>query len=343
LLVSHQPNINYLTGFPSSDSYLLVTRKQNFFITDPRYYQEASKFLAPKGNSRAVKSLRVELYSNSVFDTITQLVRRQKVKRLGFEARNLDVAQYQRIKKLLGKIRFISTHEIIEQLRRLKEPSEIVKIKKSVSIARQALEYAKGIIAPGISEREIAAELEGFLRTKGARKTAFETIVASGRNSAFPHYLTGNRKLRQCDCLFVDFGVDYQGYKSDLTRTFFLGKIPSKISKIYQIVRQAQVKAINKIKPGVRIGEIDKSARQYIARHGYGGFFAHNLGHGIGLEIHEQPTISAHNKALLEEGMVFTIEPAIYLPNRFGIRIEDDIVVTKQGCEVLSSGIDKSD
>jgi len=296
LLVSHQPNINYLTGFPSSDSYLLLTKKQNFFITDSRYYQEASKFFTLKGNSKAVKNLEVELYSNSVFNTIAQLVLRGKVKRLGFEARNLEVAQYRRIKKLLGKTRFVSTQEMIEQIRQVKEPSEITKIKKAVNIARQALKYAKGIIRPGISEREIAAELEGFIRSKGARKTSFETIVASGRNSAFPHYLTGKRRLKQRDCLFIDFGVDYQGYKSDLTRTFFLGKIPSKISKIYQIVRQAQVQAINKIKPGVRIGEIDRSARQYIAKHGYGGFFAHNLGHGIGLEVHEEPDISAAEK-----------------------------------------------
>jgi Xaa-Pro aminopeptidase len=349
LLVSHQPNINYLTGFPSSDSYLLITKKNVFFITDSRFYQQAISFFDAAKNKLnkaekaygTIKGLEVELSGRSVFATIAKLAGKERLKRLGFEARNLDFAQYNRIKKLLRPSHFIPTQALVEDLRRVKEARELTKIKKAVSIAARALKYVQKIIRPGLSEIEIVAELERFIRYHGARASSFETIVASGENTAYPHHLTGKRKLKKCDCLFIDIGVDYEGYKSDLTRTFFLGRIPLEISKIYQIVLQAQIQAINKIKPGVRICEIDRSARQYIANHGYGGFFAHNLGHGIGLEVHEQPTISADNSATIEVGMVFTVEPAIYLKGRFGIRIEDDVVVTKGGCEVLSSDLDK--
>ncbi len=332
LLISHQPNITYLTGFLSSDSYLLVTPKRNFFITDPRFYEQVRVSL---------KGFDIKLGGRSVFNTIAKLARGTKIKRLGFEAKNLDVAQYQQINKFLGSIHFISARDLIEELRKIKEPEEITKIKKAVGISVQALRYARRIIRPGLSEIEIAAELERFIRYKGARTSSFETIVASGRNSSFPHHLTSKRRLKKCDYLFIDIGVDYRGYKSDLTRPFFLGKIPSKINKIYQIVHQAQIRAINKIMPGVKICEIDRCARQYIAKYGYGGFFTHNLGHGIGLEVHEEPYISTNNKATTQAGMVFTVEPAIYLPGKFGLRLEDDIVVTRNGCEVLSGNLSK--
>ena len=349
-LVSHQPNITYLSGCLSSDSYLLLTPKQNFFITDSRYYQQARAFfnrarkkhLGGQRCSKGVGAFSIRLSGRSVFNTIAKLARELKIKRLGFEARNLDVAQYQEIKKQLRPIHFISTHALIEELRKIKEPEELAKIKKAVSIAAQALRYARRIMRSGLGEIEIAAELERFIRYKGARATSFATIVASGENSAFCHHLTSRRKLKKSDCLFIDIGVDYQGYKSDLTRAFFLGKIPAKIRRVYEIVYQAQVRAINRIKPGVKICEIDRCARQYIAKQGYGGFFAHNLGHGIGLEVHELPFISTNNKATIEAGMVFTVEPAIYLPGKFGVRIEDNIVVTENGCEVLSGNLDKS-
>jgi Xaa-Pro aminopeptidase len=333
VLVSHQPNITYLTGFLSSDSYLLVTPKQNFFITDSRFYQQAQVSLR--------RGFNIRLSGESVFNTIAKLAKKRKIKRLGFEARNLDFAQYNRIKKLLYPINFIPTQLLIEELRKIKEPEELTKIKKAVGISAQALRYARGIIRSGFSEIEIAAELERFIRYKGAGTTSFETIVASGENSCFPHHITSKRRLKECDYLFIDIGVDYQGYKSNLTRPFFLGKIPSKINKIYEVVHQAQIRAINKIKPGVKICEIDRCARQYIAKHGYGGFFTHNLGHGIGLEVHEEPYISANNKATIEPGMAFTVEPAIYLPGKFGLRLEDDIVVTRKGCEVLSGNLNK--
>lgn len=330
LLVSHQPNISYLTGFLSSDSYLLVTPKLNLFITDSRYYHQARSIL---------KRFDIILGGESVYKTISKLVKSKKVKRLGFEANNLNVFQYQQIKRTLGSIRLISTHNLIEGFRKVKDSAELTKIKKAVCIATLALKYAQKIIHPGLSEIEIAAELERFIRYKGARGASFETIVASNGNSSFPHHLTSKRKLKEGESVLIDIGVDYQGYKSDLTRIFFLGRISSKIRRIYRIVQQAKIQAIKRIKPGVKISEVDKSARQHIVKHGYGGFFAHNLGHGIGLEVHEQPYISTNNKAIMQVGMTFTVEPAIYIPGEFGIRLEDDVLVTKNGCEVLSADL----
>ncbi|MFC1658338.1 M24 family metallopeptidase [Candidatus Omnitrophota bacterium] len=346
LLLSHQPNISYLTGFPSSDSFLLLTARKSFFITDSRYYQQACLFFRPLAKKpaqrkRLTEIFKVKLSKESVFDCIAKLAGSAGIRRLGFEERHLEVAAYRRFKRLLGKVKFIPTKGLVEGLRVIKEPAELVKIKRAVEIAAQALRYIRRFIRPGIREIEIAAELERFIRYQGAGAASFETIVASGKNTAFPHHLTGKRRLEKRDCLFIDIGVDYQGYKSDLTRTLFLGKIPSQLSRIYEIVRKAQLQAIERIKPGARIEEIDRTARQYIAKCGYGGFFAHNLGHGIGLEVHEQPAISSTEKGLLQAGMVFTVEPAVYLPGKFGVRIEDDILVTQRGYEVLSHGLDK--
>ena len=204
-----------------------------------------------------------------------------------------------------------------------------------------ALRYIREFLSCGRSELEIAAELERFIRYHGAQSASFDIIVASGINSSYPHHLTSPKKLKSGESLVIDMGVNYRGYKSDLTRVFFLGKITLLVRRIYDIVRNAQQKAIARIKPGSSIREVDEAARSYIAQKGYGRYFGHNLGHGIGLEVHEAPKISSRQEGRLKEGMVFTIEPGIYLPGKFGIRIEDLVLVTKKGCEVLSGSLDK--
>src|SRR3989338_8488230 len=206
----------------------------------------------------------------------------------------------------------------VEELRQIKTAEELEKIKKAIQITIKAFKFIKDFISPGKKEIEVAGELERFIRYSGARSSAFDIIVASGPNSSFPHHLTSQRKLKNNEHVLVDLGVEYLGYKSDLTRVFFLGKISSTVSKIYDTVRKAQDKAIKNIKPAVQINKIDTAARQYITQKGYGGFFGHNLGHGIGLEVHEEPRISGREDNRLKAGMVFTIEPAIYLPNKFG-------------------------
>jgi len=353
LIISSSPNISYLTGFISRDSLFLISRRGNTYITDSRYIEEAKNNLQ---GATAIKKI-----NGSIFKIIADTCKGLNIKRIGFEGRYLPFDEYKKIKEELNKPRhqlvyskvdfpnwcggkdleLISTHGLIEELRQIKRVGELKKIKKAVKITIDALTFIKGFILPGRKEIEVAAELERFIRHKGACGSAFNIIVASGPNSSFPHHLTSQRKIKNNEPVLIDIGVDYLGYKSDLTRVFFLGTITSAVRRIYGIVLGAQDRAIRKIKPGININKIDAAARQYITQKGYGGFFGHSLGHGIGLEVHEEPRISAKEKGILKPGMLFTIEPAIYLPERFGIRIEDMVLVTDNGCEVLSGALYK--
>lgn len=334
LIVSSAANISYLTGFLSRDSYLLLSRRENTYFTDLRYTEETKKKLK--------EGFSLYESNGSVFEAIAGTCLKLKLKRIGFEERNLACAEYKKIKENLNKsAKFIPTHSLIENLRQIKTPEEVKKIKKALRITAQALSFIEKIAFSGKSELELSAEIERFIKYKGAGGTAFSTIVASGANSSFPHHLTSTKKINPRQPLLIDLGADFSGYKSDLTRVLFSGRINPLVRKIYNIVLRAQDEAIKKVKPGVKIAEIDASARQYIAKRGYSGFFTHNLGHGVGLQVHEEPHISANEESILKPGMVFTLEPAIYLPGRFGIRIEDMILVTKKGCEVLSGAVNK--
>ena len=204
-----------------------------------------------------------------------------------------------------------------------------------------ALKHIQQFIVPGAREIEIVAELERFIRYQGARASAFDIIVASGPNSSQPHHLSGVRKLKNNEPVLIDLGVDYQGYKSDLTRVLFLGKINILVRKVYDIVLKAQELAIKRIRPGAEMAEIDRVARDYIASQGYGAYFTHNLGHGFGLEVHEAPHLSGKEASAIKPKMTFTVEPGIYLPGKFGIRIEDMVLITTTGCEVISGAVHK--
>ena len=334
LIVSLPSNVSYLTESLSRDSYLLVSKKENIYFTDSRYAEEAKKTL--KGVAILKKT------NGSVFKLIADACLNLGLKRIGFEERYLPFAEYKKIKKGLNKkTHLVPTHSFIEELREIKDADEIEKIKRAIRITGAALKFIKRFILPGKKEIEIVAELERFIRYHGAGNSAFDIIVASGPNSSYPHHMPSERRIKSNEPVLIDIGVDYLGYKSDLTRVFFLGKIDVQIQKNYDIVLAAQERAIKKIKPAQIIAEIDRAARQYITRKGYGGFFGHNLGHGIGLDIHEDPHISAKENSIARPGMVFTIEPAIYLPDKFGIRIEDMVLVTERGCEVLSGAISK--
>jgi len=334
LIVSSQANITYLTKFTSRDAYLLLSQKGNVYFIDSRY-TEAAKI--------GLKSIAViEKINGSVFKIIADACKNFGFKRVGFEERGLAFGEYKKIKEGLDKtIVLVPTHNLIEDLRQIKNKEELEKIKKATWITVKALEFIKNFISPGKREIEVAAELEHFIRYNGASGSAFEIIVASGPNSSFPHHMTSQRKIKNNEPVLVDIGIDYLGYKSDLTRVFFLGKINSLIRSIYAIVFKAQRLAITQIKPRVSINKVDAAARQYITERGYGGFFAHSLGHGIGLEVHETPQISTRENNTLKTGMIFTVEPAIYLPNKFGIRLEDMVLVTQKGCEVLSGTLHK--
>ena len=334
LIVSSPANISYLTDFASRDSYFLVSKKANTYITDSRYTEEAKKEL--KGLASILK------INGSVFKAIAGTCTDLGLRRIGFEERYLAFTEHKIIEQELSKkTDLIPTYGITEDLREIKTTEELEKIKKAAQITIEAFKFIEDFISLGKKETEVAAELERFIRYRGARSSAFDIIVASGPNSSFPHHLTSQRKIKNNEPVLIDMGVEYKGYKSDLTRVFFLGKIDATVSKVYAIVREAQHRAIAKIKPAVQINEIDTAARQYITKKGYGGFFGHNLGHGIGLEVHEEPRISGKENSKLKTGMVFTVEPGIYLPGKFGIRIEDMVLVTQDKCEVISGAINK--
>lgn len=333
LIISHQPNIIYLTGFPSRDSYLLISKKHNFFITDFRYLEEAK---------RNLRGFTVKKTEGSVFAFLASLITKAKLKRIGFEAKSLPFAEYKKIKEHLSyEVDFVATHDLIEKIRQIKEKKEIEAIKTAIQMTTEAFRYARTILKEGMKEIELAAKIEYSLKSQGLGM-AFEIIVASGPNSAFPHHISSEKRIKRGEPVLIDIGASYQGYKSDLTRVFFLGKITPLFRRTYDIVLTAQGRAIKSIKPGIFINKVDGAARQYITQKGYSPFFGHGLGHGIGLEVHEEPPLSAKNRQRLKEGMVFTIEPAIYLPGRFGVRIEDMVLVTRRGSKVLSDHLHKS-
>ncbi len=333
-LVFSPANISYLCGFTSRDAYLLISNKKNIYFTDSRYLEEVKKYLNRKFIRKNI--------GDSFIKTLAARVSELGLKRLGFEARHITYDGYRRLRSALAKrLDLIPTDFFIEELRQKKDKLELGKICHATQITIGALNYARSITRPGVKEIEVAGELERFIRNNGASSAAFDIIVASGPNSSFPHHQTCQRKIKNNEPVLIDIGVDYLGYKSDLTRVFFLGKINISVRRIYDIVAQAQIRALKSIKPGVLIKEIDASARRYISEKGFGRCFTHSLGHGVGREVHEAPRISSKENARLEKGMVFTLEPAIYLPNKFGIRIEDMVVVTEKGADLISGTLNK--
>lgn len=333
-IVSSPSSLSYLTQFHNPDAYALLSSRGLAYFTDSRYAESC------KDKLKGVLSLRI--INGSIFASLAEDCLNLGLKRVGFEERHLPYAEYKKIKECLkGKVSFVPTYSVIEGVREVKRPEEIIKIKKALEITASAIDFIKDFIELGVKEIEVAAELERFIRYQGAKGSAFDIIVASGPNSAYPHHSPGSKKLEDNNNLLIDLGVDYLGYKSDLTRVFFLGKINSLYRRIYAIVAKAQDIAIKKIKPGEKVSIIDAASRNYINNKGYGKNFVHSLGHGIGLDIHESPNISPKSQEILKEGMVFTVEPAIYLPGKFGVRIEDMVLVTKHGCEVLSGAINK--
>lgn len=333
-IITSPANLSYLTGLSNPEAYILISDSGVTYLIDPRFGESAKDSL--KGITSVV------IYRGSPFSSLTQVIAKQGLKRVGFEERHLPYAEYKRIKSLLkGRALLVPTYGVIEALREVKKPEELLKIKRALTITAAAFSFIKDFVRPGVKESEVAAELERFIRYQGAKGSSFETIVAAGSNSAYPHHAPTSRKLKSGEVILIDAGVDLLGYKSDLTRMVFLGKINTLVRRVYEIVVKAQELAIKKIRPGESAGAIDAVARNFIGSKGYAEMFIHSLGHGIGLNVHEAPGIYSGNKEILKEGMVFTVEPAIYLPGKFGIRIEDIVLVTKNGCEVLSGSIDK--
>lgn len=327
-LVTKDENIFYLTGYPSAESWLLVCKKKAFFLTDGRHSLDAKRFL---------KGIDVVECQRSIFDEIAQKVFQQKARRLGFDERHMTVLSFNKLRQAVrGQARLLGCQGIVEDIRVIKTKEELAKIRKALGFHQKCLRYLKEIIQPGRSENQVFERLERYVRMHH-HQFSFPTIIASGSNSCFPHARITDRKIRRGEPVLVDMGIDVEGYKSDLTRMFFLGKIPHRVREVFDMVVQAQRFAIAKIKPGVLTKDVDAQARNFLKQKKLDVFFNHSLGHGIGLEIHEAPGISPKSSAVIKEGMVFTIEPGVYIPGQFGIRIEDMIQVTSSGHKMLSN------
>jgi len=331
LLVSAPANVRYLCGFTGSNGLLLVTPDSQTLFTDPRYTIQASEEC--RARVKAVKTI-----SKGYLDVAAmELVRKKRLKRVGFEAGRVIFDSYQRLKQALPLAASLKPiAPVIDKLRMIKSDAEIARIRRSVLANSEAFAATVPSMRPAISENDIAAELEFAMRRLGAEKPAFETIVASGARTALPHAQPTHQKLAVNELLLIDMGTCLNGYMSDMTRMLFLGNPNSRVRKIYNAVLEAQMAGIAAVRAGVKALEVDRRARQVLRSNGLGKEFVHSTGHGLGLEIHESPRIGKNEATTLEAGMVITIEPGAYIRDFGGVRIEDTVLVTKSGCEVLT-------
>ena len=332
LLVSDPINISYLSGFRHADGFLLLSRKNIIYFTNFIYLQEAKR----------IKTWEVVSAQYNFFEKIYQKICSLNLKNIGFEGKVLSFSGYSKLKKLLLKshIKFVPLNNIVENQRMIKRKEEISCIKQAAQISLEAFKFIEEIFNDSMSEKALCLEVERFLKTKGDSQLAFEPIVAFGLNSSIPHYIPGPAKLRKEKFFLTDLGAKYCGYCADLTRVFFLDKMPRRLKNVYNIVRKAASLAVKKIKDGIRTDQVDRAAREFIEKKGFGKYFGHGLGHGLGLEVHEAPFLNRTNNSLLREGMVLTVEPAIYLPGEFGIRLENMVLVKKTKGELLSGDFD---
>lgn len=326
LIVSDIKNIRYLSGFTGSSAYIIVTENKGFFLTDSRYATQAGS---------EVKGFKIKIYKKAL-EEITGLISGLKIKTLGFEGGNLSYDTYRKIKRSLGRTHLKSASGAIGALRVRKDPFELRRILDSIKVLDLGFKKAERILAPGVVEKEAALAIERAFEDAGGDALAFGTIIASGPRGALPHGKASDKKIKKGELVVVDMGVLLNGYNSDETRTYCIGKATELQKKIYLTVKEAQEKALTKIRPGVKAVEVDAAARSHIEKAGYGKYFGHGLGHGVGLEIHEGPSLSPFSKDVLAEGMVVTVEPGIYVPDWGGVRIEDMALVVKDGCEVLT-------
>lgn len=328
LLINADVNRFYLTGFTGSSGIVLFTPENNYFITDFRYTEQAGD---------QTDGYKILEFNKEVLKKINDILDKDNVKKLGFESKTVSYNKYQEYKEKFVGVELEATEDLIKEMRKIKDKSEIDKIRKAVEITDKAFDHILNFIEPGITEREVALELEYFMKKRGAEKNAFDFIVASGKRSSMPHGVASDKKIENGDFVTMDFGTFYNGYCSDMTRTVVVGEPSKKQKKIYNIVLDAQKSVIEKIKPGMTGKEIDGIARDIIKEKGYGDNFGHGLGHGIGVEVHEGPRASYTTDEIIEKGMVMTDEPGIYLSDWGGVRIEDDLLITEDGCEVLNN------
>jgi Xaa-Pro aminopeptidase len=330
MLVTHLPNIRYLCGFSGSAGALLVPANDHrpVFFTDGRYTEQAAA---------EVQGARVVIAKKGALSEACEQARRSGIRVLGFESEHLSHAAYKLLSQLLqGKARFKPLAGVVELLRLTKDPEEIEQIRAAVLLGASLFSAALGAIRPGVAEAEVAGELELQARRAGAEKMSFDSIVASGPRSALPHGRASTQPIPDNGFIILDWGVILAGYCSDATRTMHVGTASQAHRRMYQAVYEAQLASINAVRPGVETGKVDRAGREVLKKAGYGAYFTHSTGHGVGIEIHEAPRLAKGQTQKLAPGMIVTIEPGIYVPGDGGVRIEDMVLVTESGCEVLT-------
>ena len=332
LLVTSLPNIRYLCGFTGSAAALVVLPDSCYFFTDGRYTQQAHEEVRAAKTKVARKAALA-----AAGEWLAATGKKREPKKLGVDGEHLSLAEAARLRKMLGPTFWVrQASALVERLRMVKDEEEIARLRQAALLGSTLFDTALKAIRPGVSEAEVAAEMEFAARRAGAEGMAFETIVAAGERSALPHGRASTAAIPGRGLVVCDFGVILAGYCSDMTRTVYLGRPSAAERYVYEAVREAQLAAIDAVRPGRSVGEVDRAARNVLKKKGLARYFTHSTGHGVGLEIHEAPRVAREQSEILQPGMVITIEPGVYLPGRGGVRIEDMVVVKEQRCEVLA-------
>jgi len=335
LLVSSPANRFYLTGWrldPES-GFVLIALEKSFIITDSRYSEHAAK---------ETEGFEIVETEEGIGPTLRELSLSENLRSVGFESHAIDVFSFKRIKKFLGQVKLVPVTDLIEELRATKDKTEVTKIKEAVQIADKTFKHILNFVKPGMREEEVAWEMEKFIKEAGAEGLAWRPlIVAAGPNSSMAHWRATDARIKKSDLVLVDFGCVYRGYCSDISRVIFIGKPDETRSKIYNLVLEAQRFGISLGKGGRRGETIDKKVRAFLEKRlpswiDSKNIYRHALGHGVGLEVHERPSLSIRRKNRLVAGNVVSVEPGIYIPGWGGVRIEDLVLVTEKGCEVLT-------
>ncbi len=328
ILITDRINIGWISGFTGSNAFIIVTETDTVFATDSRYTVQAAT---------QCPGWTLVTLGTSAPDEIVGLLGNIKAARIGFEASTLSFALHAIYSsKLPPNVAFVPTEGLIDSLRMVKDDSEIAAIREACDIADRAFTHIRGYIEPGKTERSVMLELEWYIRRECGAEIAFDTIVASGWRSALPHGIASEKVIENGEFVTIDFGARYRGYCSDMTRTVIVGEPDDKQTEVYNVVLSALDAAIAAVKPGVAGVDIDSVARQIIKDAGYGDYFGHGLGHSLGRAVHDGPGFSPRSNMVLEEGMVITVEPGIYIPEWGGVRIEHDILVTATGADILN-------
>ena len=325
-LTTALPNVRYLSAFTGSNGAVLITPDRAILFTDPRYQTQA-----PQESDCDVKIAKEPLLKQ-----VSTWLKRLQIKSIAIEENRIGFEEYRRLRELAPTVRLKPVSGIVENLRAIKSATEIATIKASVEVNSAALEQALRRFKPGVTEIDLTAEIEYRMRRLGADGPAFSTIVASGPRSALPHAQPTDCSIQRDELLLIDMGATVAGYASDMTRTHAVGKLDSKKKRIYRAVLESQLAAIDAVKPGASCSSVDQAARKVLRGYGLDKLFIHSTGHGLGLEIHERPRVGRKERTKLEVGMVITIEPGVYQEGSGGVRIEDTVAVTPNGCQVLT-------